>query len=143
MEQAKVQVATKAIILKKGKFLAIKQSFGGKKYLDLPGGRIEYGLTPEENVVKEVKEEMSLNVKVQKILGIYHFFRGTDRVQVVCITYLCKPLSDVIDLTKNPDSQEKLTDAVWVTPKEFLALESDYYDGLDRLRSLVANLKIN
>ena len=133
----KVFCATKAIIVRNGKFLAIKQSFDGKEYLDIPGGRVEHGLSPEENIVKEVKEEVFLDVKVEKLIGTYHFFRVSDNIQVVCITFLCKAISDKIDLNQNPDPHEKISECSWVTPEEFLKSESEYYDGLDRLKKLV------
>ena len=134
---SRIECATKGIITKDGKFLAIKISYNGKTYLDLPGGRIEYGLSPEENVVKEVKEEVFLDVKVQKLIGTYHFFRVSDNRQTVCIVFLCKPISDKVDIHQNPDINENITEYIWVTPEEFMKLDSEYYDGLDRLKKLV------
>ena len=132
----KVYCATKGIIFKNGKILAIKQRYGGKEFLDLPGGRVEHGLSPEENIIKEIKEEVDLDVKVQKLVGVYHFFR-LDGDEIVCITYLCTPLSEKIDLNKNPDKEENIFEYYWVTPKEFLSLESYYYKGLEDLKELI------
>lgn len=38
---------------------------------NLPGGVIEHGESPWEAVVREVKEETGLEVKVDKMLGVY------------------------------------------------------------------------
>ncbi len=126
------------MIVKDGKFLVIKQRFQGKEYLDLPGGRIEYGLSPQENLIKEIKEEVYLDVKIEKIIGTWYFFRS-DGDQVVCITYHCKPLTEEIDINQNPDEEENIFRYRWVTPEEFLKMESDDFDGLETLRGLIKN----
>lgn len=43
-----------------------------KGYWALPGGRVDAGETVEETVVREVKEETGLNVKILKKIGEYH-----------------------------------------------------------------------
>ncbi len=43
-----------------------------KGYWALPGGRAEPGETVEQTVVREVKEETGLDVKVVKKIGEYH-----------------------------------------------------------------------
>jgi len=131
----KIFVATKAIILKNKKFLALKQNFNGIEYLDLPGGRMEYGLTPEENIIREVKEEVDLDIKVISLVGVYQFFRQ-DGDQVVCIVYLCKP-SGKVKINKNPDSFENISWWGWVSWKEFIELDSAYYRGIEDMKNLV------
>lgn len=39
---------------------------------ELPGGGIEEGETPENNVVREVFEETGLNVQITRAIGIYY-----------------------------------------------------------------------
>jgi len=134
----KVQCATKALIVKDGKILVIKRKFENKEYLDLPGGRVEYGLTPEENLIKEVKEEVNLGVKIEKIIGTWYFLRH-DKDQVVCITYLCTPLKGEVNLEKNPDDDESITSYSWVNPEEFLNLESDDFTGLKSMKKIIKN----
>ncbi|MEM5792807.1 MAG: NUDIX hydrolase [Candidatus Aenigmatarchaeota archaeon] len=134
-----VFVATKALILKNGKILVIKQKFDGKEYLDLPGGRMEYGLTPEENIKKEVKEELGVDVKIIGLVGVYQFFRFSDKNQVVCIVYLCEPISKKIDLNLNPDKTENIFWFKWVKPSEFVKLESYPFKGLEDMKRLVTN----
>ena len=79
---------------------------------------MEHGLSPEENLIKEIKEEVCLDVRIEKIIGPWYFFRF-DGDQVVCITYLCTPLTDKINLGKNPDKDENISEYHWVTPEEF------------------------
>jgi len=105
------------------------------EYLDLPGGRMEYGLTPEQNIIKEVKEEVGLDVRIIDLVGVYQFFRN-DGGQVVCIVYLCEPFGK-IDISKNPDKEENIFWFKWVDIKEFLDIESTYYKGLEDMKNMV------
>lgn len=137
---SKVLCATKALIVKNGKFLMIKQkSLKGYDYIDLPGGRMDFGLSPEENLIREVKEEVFLDIKIEKIIGTWHFFIPKENpIQVVCITYLCKPLGNKIDLTKNPDKTENIFEYSWITPGEFLKLEEPHNaEDFERLKNLI------
>ena len=63
---------------------------------------MDYGLSPEQNLIKEIKEEVYLDVKIDKIIGTWYFFNYKGD-QIICITYLCTPLTEKIDLNKNPD----------------------------------------
>jgi ADP-ribose pyrophosphatase YjhB (NUDIX family) len=133
-----VDCATKALIVKDGKILVlIDNSVPNKKFIDIPGGRMQHGLTPIENLKREVKEEISIGINVKKIIGTWHFFRFTNNDQTICITYLCEPLSDDINLNNNPDEDEILSEYFWVTPKEFMELESDDPKGFETLKQLV------
>ena len=133
----KVYCATKGLILKDGKFLVIRQVIEGKKFIDIPGGRMKFGASPKENLVREIKEELNLDVKIEKLVGVWYFFRAKDNDQVVCITYLCTPLKKEIDLGKNPDDEEYITEYLWVKPEEFSELEGDPFEGLETLKKLV------
>lgn len=126
------------MIFRNGKFLVIKQKHKDKKFIDLPGGRIDYGLSPEENLIKEIKEEVGLDVRVEKIIGTWYFFRH-DEDQVVCITYLCVPLHGKIDLSKNPDKDENITEYKWMTPEEFLKLKNKDFKSLENMKDFVRN----
>lgn len=119
---AKVYPAVKAIIQKDKKLLVIKQELNNFTVRDFPGGRIEYGENPYDTLLREVKEEVNLSVKIVRPLGLCWFFRKDNGDQIVCTTFLCKTTDDSIDLTKNPDT-EKITAYRWVTPEELLSDE--------------------
>jgi len=126
-----VRCATKAFIMDNGKLLVIKQAEGGKEWWDMPGGKLEFGLTPEENLKKEVMEEVGLEVEIEKLMGVSQFIsHGGD--QVVCIDYLCRSKGKNVDIGSNPDKEENIVKALWITPEEFFAQLSDKqeYKGL-------------
>ncbi len=67
------RTATAIILYPDNKILLIKRStppFIG--YWALPGGRVEAGETVEQTVVREVKEETGVNVKIVRKVGEYH-----------------------------------------------------------------------
>lgn len=135
-----VECDTKALIFKDRKILVLKDnSVKGRRIIDIPGGRMHYGLTTEENLKKELVEELSIDVEIKKLIGVWQFFHAPNNNQVICITYLCEPLSDNIDLGNNPDKEEIISEYFWITPEEFLKLESDNPIGLESLKKLVKN----
>lgn len=63
------QVDVRGFVMKDEKVLLIKEAVDHK--WALPGGWCEVGLTPQENVVKEVREEAGLDVRVDRLLAVW------------------------------------------------------------------------
>lgn len=61
-----------AAIIKDECILMVHESNGSKSFWTLPGGGLEHDETFEEAVVREVREEVNVDVKVVK-----HLFTGT------------------------------------------------------------------
>ncbi|HTY39582.1 MAG TPA: NUDIX domain-containing protein, partial [Candidatus Paceibacterota bacterium] len=57
-----------ALIVRHGHALLLRRVKNGEEYYVIPGGGIEEGETPEEAAIREVKEEVSLDVKLHKYL---------------------------------------------------------------------------
>ena len=132
----RVHPAVKAIIQRGEKFLVIKQKLPDKIVWDLPGGKVDYGESPYDTLVREVKEEIHLSIKIVKPIGFFWFFRQ-DKDQVVCTTFLCTTNNYDVDLSKNP-ADENITEYRWVTKDEFLS--DEYKVSHDSIKKLFALL---
>lgn len=67
----KTRVGSYGLIIKDGKIALIKKARGGYKgLLDLPGGGVEHGETPEEALIRELMEEAGVEVKDYKLLTV-------------------------------------------------------------------------
>ena len=134
----KVFSAVKAVIKKNNRFLIINEIINNKTCWDLPGGKIEYKETPQETLHREVKEELGINIKILKHLGVFWFFKMTDDKQIICNTYLCEPESTKLDFTKNPAKDEEIAGYEWVTKEEFMKKYYKYFNK--SIKDVISNL---
>ena len=87
----KYYCAVKALIFSGEKFLVVKRSTAarGDPYSwELPGGRLKFKEAPETAIVREVKEETSLDVNCALPISTWTFMKTTND-QVIGITLLC------------------------------------------------------
>ena len=81
-----------------------------KGFWALPGGRVDPGETVEETVVREVKEETGLNVKIVKRIGEYHKSGTQDGViyDFYPACFLVKPMGGTIKRQESEIEDVKL-----------------------------------
>ena len=77
---------TAAIIEKNGKILVTQRPGSDKLGLkwEFPGGKIEQGETPEQCLVREIKEELNLDIKITG-----HFMNSTYKYETGEIELIC------------------------------------------------------
>jgi len=64
--------------------------------LALPGGFVDVGESLERAVVREMKEEISLDVTIVKLLGVYSEPSRDSRFHTASVTYICKAYGEPI-----------------------------------------------
>jgi len=117
------QVAVEAIIEKDGKVLITQRAFTRNH---APGawetltGRLEQGESFEDALIREVKEEVGLEVTPVKPFYTFHFFRGPQKEEHVGVSYWCRYKSGTIKLEPKEQIAYK-----WATVDEALKIITD------------------
>ncbi len=70
----------------------------------LPGGFVEYGETVEDAVKREVLEETSLDVRIEKLVGVYSDPGRDPRGHTVSVCFLCRIIGG--NMKEGSDAQE-------------------------------------
>jgi 8-oxo-dGTP diphosphatase len=68
----KIYFAVKAFILNEGKFLVMHKNGVQEDLWELPGGRMEFGETAEETLIRELIEETELLVTPIRVLDTWN-----------------------------------------------------------------------
>lgn len=78
-----------AIIIENDKVFATQRGYGEFKYgWEFPGGKIEPGETPEEAIVREIKEELDTEVEVIELLDTVEYDYPNFHLSMGC--FICK-----------------------------------------------------
>ncbi len=74
-----------AIICHDGKILATQRGYGDfKDGWEFPGGKIEKGETPEDAIVREIKEELDAVIKPEKLVTTVEYDYPTFHLTMHC-----------------------------------------------------------
>lgn len=101
-----------ALIKKNNRIFVAQRDYGEFKGLyEFPGGKIEEGETPEEAIIREIKEELETTIKVERFLlnEVYEypsFILDMD-------AFLVTPIEGNLTIEKGVHSDEK-----WINKEE-------------------------
>ena len=87
-----------AIIKDNGKYLVTQRNYGEfKDGWEFPGGKIEEGERPEEALIREIKEELKVAIRVEDyLITVDHSY---DSFDMTMHCYVCTLLDDHLKLT--------------------------------------------
>ena len=81
----KVIKVVAAIILENNKIFATQRGYGDfKGGWEFPGGKIEEGETPEEALIREIKEELEVDIVVGELLDTIEYDYPTFHLSMDC-----------------------------------------------------------
>ena len=89
-----------AIIIKDGKIFSTQRSYGDfKGGWEFPGGKIEGNETPEEALVREIKEELNANILVERYIHTIEYDYPKFHLSMRC--YICSLIDNNIELKEH------------------------------------------
>ena len=110
----RIEVAA-AIIQHEGKYLATQRGYGDwKGFWEFTGGKIEPGEAREEALVREIREELCMEIGVGRLLCTTEHDYPTFHLTMHC--YLCRIVEGTPQLTEHLAAQ-------WLSPEELHSVE--------------------
>ena len=114
-----------AIIQKDGRIFATQRGYGEwKDWWEFPGGKMEVGETPEEALVREIREELSAEISVDSFLCTVEYDYPKFHLTMHC--YLCSLLTDSMHLNEHEAARwltmNELDSVQWLPADEIVIL---------------------
>ena len=79
-----------AVVFHDGKYLIVEEKATGRIVFNQPGGHIEAGESPEQAVIREVREETGCEVRCDDLIGVYLWIHPQSRQQFLRIMYVAE-----------------------------------------------------
>ena len=106
-----------AVILHEGRIFATQRGYGEwKDWWEFPGGKMELGETPEEALVREIREELCAEISVDEFLSTVEYDYPQFHLSMHC--YLCSLVTEALHLNEHEAakwlSKEELNSVKWL-----------------------------
>jgi len=111
------RIVSAVILMKDNKIMLVKEVLeDNKEHWIFPGGGVDFGETIEEAGIREIKEELGLDIKIKEFLGFKEIIRTQFNYHTIIFFFIAEPSND------NIARIEKVLDAKYFTLKEALDL---------------------
>ncbi|MCQ2161613.1 MAG: (deoxy)nucleoside triphosphate pyrophosphohydrolase [Bacteroidales bacterium] len=119
-----------ALIVHNGKIFATQRGYGDwRGWWEFPGGKKEPGETPEDALVREIREELATEISVDRYVTTVEWDYPTFHLSMRC--YLCSVVSGSLTLLEHEAAawldREHLRSVKWLPADEAIL---DEIDGL-------------
>ena len=106
-----------AVIIRDGKVFATQRGYGEfKDWWEFPGGKIEAGESPQQALVREIREELDTTIEVGELLQTVEWDYPTFHLTMHC--YMCSLINDALHLNEHEAarwlSSEELRSVNWL-----------------------------
>lgn len=128
LDQLKWRPAAYGIVIKDNKILLSKQING----YDLPGGGMDLGETPEQTVIREIKEETGI-IAVNPILidcgtAFIKGYSSENFYQAIALYYICDYVGGELSIDGFDESEKQYgVEPEWVSLKDIDGIEIGAY----------------
>jgi ADP-ribose pyrophosphatase YjhB (NUDIX family) len=103
--KARFRIAVYGLIIEEGRVVLCRRRDSG--WWNLPGGGMELGETPEEALMREVREETGLEVEVGRLVGVY----SKPQKQELVLAFACRVVGGML-----MQETEEVTESRYVLP---------------------------
>lgn len=110
-----------AVIEHNGSYLLIDEYSMGDVVINQPGGHIEAGESPEEAIIREVREETGCDVSAGEIVGVYLWIHPQTRQQFLRLVFVAEYLG--CDESRQLD--QNIVRARWMALQDIEARRND------------------
>lgn len=110
-KEKRLEFSVKGFIMHNGKFLIMHGNQVTENVWELPGGRMEFGETAEETLIREMQEETGLRIKPIKVLDTWNVVK--EEHQITGIIYSCEIADENINIALSAEHDQYQ----WVKPQ--------------------------
>lgn len=100
------------VLIENNSLLIVKQKLSDKRNWSLPGGKLERGESLEEGIIREMKEETGLDVKVKRMLYVCDV--ASSGYKLLHITFLLSKIGGELTLPTNEFDDNPIDDVKFV-----------------------------
>ena len=119
----RIEVVAAIIRDDEGRIFATQRGYGDfKDWWEFPGGKMEAGETPEEALVREIREELSAEISVDELLCTVEYDYPQFHLTMHC--FLCSLIGEALHLNEHEAAK-------WLTK-----------DELDSVKWLPADIQV-